>query len=47
MSKPGKENTVEKASDELSLSTLYAKKSLAEHLITFHILFGAIKGKII
>jgi hypothetical protein len=47
MSRPGNENIVEKASDALSFKTLLAKKSAMEHLKTFHVLFGDIKGNMI
>jgi len=47
ISRPGNENIVEKASDALSFKTLLAKKSAKEHLMIFHVLFGAIKGNMI
>ena len=47
ISKPGKENIVEKASDELSLRTLSSIKSETDLLSILHNLFGAIKGKMV
>jgi len=47
ISRPGNENIVEKANEALSFKTLLAKKSAKEHLIIFHVLFGAIKGNMI
>ena len=46
ISKPGKENIVEKANEALSFKTLLAKKSAIEFLIIFQVLFGDIRGKI-
>lgn len=47
INKPGKENIVEKASDELSLRTLSSIKSETDLLSILHNLFGAIKGKMV
>jgi hypothetical protein len=47
INKPGNEKMVEKASDELSLSTLSSIKSITDLFSIFHNLFGAIKGKMI
>ena len=47
ISKPGKENIVEKASDELSLRTLSSIKSETDLFSILHNLFGAINGKIV
>jgi hypothetical protein len=47
MSRPGNENIVEKASDALNFKTLLSKKSAKEHLMTFHVLFGDIKGNMV
>ena len=45
--KPGNEKMVEKASDELSFSTLSSIKSIADLLSILHNLFGAINGKMV
>jgi len=47
INKPGNEKMVEKASDELSLSTLSSIKSIADLLSILHNLFGAINGKMV
>ena len=47
INKPGKENIVEKASDELSLRTLSSIKSETDLLSILHNLFGAINGKMV
>jgi hypothetical protein len=47
INKPGKENIVEKASDELSLRTLSSIKSKTDLFSILHNLFGAINGKIV
>jgi hypothetical protein len=47
ISNPGNEKIVEKASDELSLSTSSSMKSAADLFNIFHNLFGAIKGKMV
>ena len=47
INKPGKENIVEKASDELSLRTLSSIKSETDLFSILHNLFGAIKGKMV
>ena len=47
INKPGKENIVEKASEELSLRTLSSIKSETDLLSILHNLFGAIKGKMV
>jgi hypothetical protein len=47
INKPGNEKIVEKASDELSLSTLSSIKSITDLLSILHNLFGAINGKIV
>ena len=47
INKPGKENIVEKASDELSLRTLSSIKSETDLLSMLHNLFGAINGKMV
>jgi hypothetical protein len=47
ISNPGNEKIVEKASDELSLSTSSSMKSVADLFNIFHNLFGAIKGKMV
>ena len=44
---PGKEKMVEKASEELNLSTLSSIKSITDLLSILHNLFGAIKGKMV
>ncbi len=45
MSKPGKENIVENASDALNFKTLLAKKSAKDLFSMFHVRLGAINGK--
>jgi len=47
INKPGKENIVENASDELSLRTLSSIKSETDLLSILHNLFGAINGKMV
>jgi hypothetical protein len=47
ISNPGNEKIVEKASDELSLSTSSSMKSVTDLFNIFHNLFGAIKGKMV
>jgi len=47
INKPGKENIVENASDELSLRTLSSIKSETDLFSILHNLFGAIKGKMV
>lgn len=47
INKPGNEKIVEKASEELSLSTLSSIKSETDLLSILHNLFGAIKGKMV
>ena len=47
INKPGNEKIVEKASDELNLSTLSSIKSETDLLSILHNLFGAIKGKMV
>ena len=47
INKPGNEKMVEKASDELSFSTLSSIKSIADLLSILHNLFGAINGKMV
>ena len=47
MSRPGNENIVEKANDALNFKTLLSKKSATAHLMTFHVLFGDIKGNMV
>ena len=47
INKPGKENIVENASDELSLRTLSSIKSITDLFSMLHNLLGAIKGKMV
>jgi len=47
INKPGNEKMVEKASEELSLSTLSSIKSETDLLSILHNLFGAINGKMV
>lgn len=47
INKPGNEKIVEKASDELSLSTSSSMKSVTDLFNILHNLFGAIKGKMV
>jgi hypothetical protein len=47
INKPGKENIVENASDELSLRTLSSIKSETDLLSILHNLLGAINGKMV
>jgi len=47
INKPGKENIVENASEELSLRTLSSIKSETDLFNILHNLFGAIKGKMV
>ena len=44
---PGREKIVEKARDELNLSTLSSIKSETDLFNIFHNLFGGIKGKMV
>ena len=47
INKPGNEKIVEKASDELSLSTSSSMKSVTDLFNILHNLFGAIRGKMV
>ncbi len=47
ISKPGNEKIVEKASDELNLSTLSSMKSEKDLRIILHNFFGDINGKMV
>jgi len=47
ISSPGNEKIVEKASDELNLRISSSIKSETDLLSMLHVLFGAIKGKMV